>query len=67
MGGTSAGGCLSSATVLPRISRQLAHLVELLALPALASVRIPRRQRAYQVIPTRLLPLTDLTFGRILI
>jgi hypothetical protein len=53
--------------VLARVPRQLAHLVEHLALLALANMRVPRRQRAYQIMPTGSLHLTDLTFGRILI
>jgi hypothetical protein len=53
--------------VLARIPRQPAHLVEHLALLALVNMRVPRRQRPHQVIPTGSLHLTDLTFGRILI
>jgi hypothetical protein len=43
------------------------HLVEDLTLLALTHVCIARRQRAYQVVPTHSLHLTDLTVGRILI
>src|ERR1051326_5735711 len=54
--------------VLPCVASHLAHLVEDLTLLVLAHVPIPRRQRAYQLVPTgSLYCLTDLTFGRILI
>jgi hypothetical protein len=53
--------------VLPRVARQLAYLVEDLALLGLAHMRIAWRQRPYQIVPTGSLHLTDLTFGRILI
>lgn len=45
----------------------MAHLVEDLALLALPHVGMPQRQRAYQVVTTGSLYLTDPTLGRILI
>jgi len=53
--------------VLPRVPRQLAHLVKQLALLELANVGVARRQRAHKIVPTGSLHLADLTFGRILI
>jgi len=53
-------------SVLPRVAPHLAHLVKDLTFLPLPHVRIPRRQRAYQVVPTSSLHLTDLTFDRIL-
>src|SRR5579864_8469760 len=49
--------------VLPRVARHLAYLVEDQAFLGLAHMPIPRRQRAYQVMPTGSLHLSDLTFG----
>jgi hypothetical protein len=47
--------------VLSRVASQLAHLVQQLPLLEPANVRIPRRQRAHQIVPTGSLHLSDLS------
>ena len=57
---------VDSEGIVPRVLRHLAELVKDLALLTLPKVRIARRQRPEQVIPTGWLHLADLTFGRII-